>query len=75
MSAEDEIRTCADGTSFMLWSEHVRGEPRWYSIVRRDPGTPCYISDTTYDGSTDKRVVIRRLDRLAAEHDKGVTHG
>ncbi len=61
---------CADGTLYTVHSEHVRGERRYYWVMRRNPGEPRDVS-VAHDGSENHRTVQRLARRLADEHDAG----
>lgn len=60
---------CEDGTEFAVYSELVRGEPRFYWVMRRDPGTPG-AHEVDSDGSYDRRSAQRAARRLAVGHDQ-----
>lgn len=61
-----------DGTQFDIQSEQVRGEPRFYCIMRRANDLDTFTSDGVYDGSYDRRTIERRLLRRVEEHDEAV---
>jgi hypothetical protein len=71
----DDSITTTDGTLFMLDSEHVRGEPRWYFVSRRLPNEreSQSVWDGGPDGSVDKRTVLRRMRRAAREHEEATS--
>lgn len=72
MTLDADTLTAADGTVFAIQSEHVRGEPRSYWLVRKDRGTSSYVADAhpAYDDTTDKRKAHRMLRRRVAEYNK-----
>lgn len=64
-----DSQVCADGTCYAVHSELVRGEPRWYWVVRQPPNEPAE-GVREHDGAYDRRKMQRLARRLAIEHDK-----
>lgn len=52
---------------FAIYSEQVRGEPRWYWLGCSDPADRAVKDALRIDGSTDKRTVKRSAQRIANE--------
>lgn len=74
----DDHYTAPDGREFAIFSEHPRGERRFYwaeqagrmSVGLR--GAWFVPNDARFpDGSTDKRVVQRRVEKYARETGGG----
>lgn len=57
--------TCHDGTLFMLFDEHVRGEPRFYWAEHKPPGASKYERVKGCEGAFRKPVAWTELKRLA----------
>jgi hypothetical protein len=60
--------TCTDGTVFLLFDEHVRGEPRFYWAQYKRP------RDTKFErcgaeGAYNKPVAWTELKRIASEYE------
>lgn len=53
---------------FAVQSEQVRGEPRFYWVIRKDRGTSTWVGDGVYGASTDARTAVRRARKRADEH-------
>jgi hypothetical protein len=68
----EAILTAADGTRFAIQSEHVRGEPRAYWLIRRDPGEQSFVRDghANYDEVYRKDTAMRQLRRRVKEYDE-----
>jgi hypothetical protein len=64
---EDNRFTAEDGTTFFINSEYGRGG-REYFIERQEHGELRSVRDGVFDGSIDKRVVLRRLAKRLREH-------
>lgn len=62
-----DSQPCADGTSYEVHSEHVRGEPRFYWVMWHGPRG---AKPTGYGGSEDRRSAQRAARRLAVAHDE-----
>lgn len=53
-----------DGTRISLFSEHIRGEPRFYWAEYQNAGQDRWRS-IGGDGSYDKRTIKRRMESFA----------
>lgn len=60
-----ESARAADGTVFGIASEQIRGERRFYFIVRYTGQR--WVPDDTFDGSYDKRTALSRMRRAAEQ--------
>lgn len=61
---------CSDGSSFMLFDEHVRGERRFYWTQHRIPGESRYKRTPTGEGNYSKAVAWTECRRLAREWEE-----
>lgn len=68
---DTEVVTCDDGTTFSLQSELIRGEPRFYYILRRERGNAVAVTDDSYEGSYDKRTALRQMNQCALDWEDG----
>lgn len=67
-----------DGRQFAIFSELVRGEPRFYWVGERvadgtgergeGPGSTNWRRSHLPDGSYDKRTMRRRVERYVTDH-------
>ena len=58
--------TTSDGTCFAVASEQARGEPRFYWVQRKLPGSGA-ATTLLATGTEDKRTAMRRAKRRAEE--------
>lgn len=72
--SDSESARAPDGTEYGIFSEHVRGEPRFYEFKIRPPGLGWTgVPDLPgrplreFDGSNNIRTVRNRAERHARE--------
>jgi hypothetical protein len=68
-----DVQVCKDGTEYAVHSELVRGEPRFYWVVRQSTGPHQgqheLAARVEYGGSYSRTSAQRAARRIAVKHD------